>query len=685
MSVLNKILTGVIVFIAGIIYALLPSIDAGQLMNGTQSGKSILFLAVILLLAFLFFFRFAFSEHSWSFRLSIPDFAIAIWSIYLFLNMAVKHIPFSLQVFECCGLLFLYVICRKSAPAYYPWIFLSLVLGGGIQAVYGNLQLWGYYPSHHGLFIMTGSFFNPGPYAGYLVSVLLVALGFYLFRVNINEIDRLFTWCNRLLKRVDLSRLPFFKNRKDRPEIKKSDGLSCENYNITSTVAVLAVISIALVLPASRSRAAWLAVVVSAGYLLPAKYPVRNILSQYLNSGLKRAGALLLSAAIVGACFSGLYFLKKGSADGRALVWTVTLDLIRDHPATGVGFDRFKSCYMDYQAAHFMQDPGSAEAMVAGDTNYAFNESLQQTAENGIVGLLLEMLVLLCVFIPVTFGPFKPAKELQQGSNHDEPSSTISGKRIVNYGAGQQTDKYRVMRAIAQAGVLSILAFSLFSYPFQILPIKMNLIFYLAVLSGLSPQATVSFPRISNAAGKRVVAGVKVIAGILLLLVTLTGFRTLCSFNQAYRDWQGAFRVYEMGAYEACLEDYGKAWPELRCDGDFLTNYGKALSMAGQHQNAVDVLHQAAVHYPNTVVYTALGDSYKALGEAGKAEQSYLHAWYMNPSRFYPKYLLAKLYDETGQREKAVKTAKELLNKEIKIESTAIEEIKVEMETIIAK
>ena len=30
-------------------------------------------------------------------------------------------------------------------------------------------------------------------------------------------------------------------------------------------------------------------------------------------------------------------------------------------------------------------------------------------------------------------------------------------------------------------------------------------------------------------------------------------------------------------------------------------------------------------------------------------------------------------------------TAKELLNKEIKIESTAIEEIKAEMETIIAK
>ena len=66
-----------------------------------------------------------------------------------------------------------------------------------------------------------------------------------------------------------------------------------------------------------------------------------------------------------------------------------------------------------------------------------------------------------------------------------------------------------------------------------------------------------------------------------------------------------------------------------------------------------------------------LSDSYNATGESKKAEAAYLHAWHMNPSRFYPKYLLAKLYDETGQKEDAVKVAKELLEKEIKVESTA--------------
>ena len=49
---------------------------------------------------------------------------------------------------------------------------------------------------------------------------------------------------------------------------------------------------------------------------------------------------------------------------------------------------------------------------------------------------------------------------------------------------------------------------------------------------------------------------------------------------------------------------------------------------------------------------------YKALGNSTEAEQAYFHAWHMAPARFYPLYLLAKLYDETGQQEKAVAMAK---------------------------
>ena len=163
------------------------------------------------------------------------------------------------------------------------------------------------------------------------------------------------------------------------------------------------------------------------------------------------------------------------------------------------------------------------------------------------------------------------------------------------------------------------------------------------------------------------------------------GFNYLNRDRSARKNWNLAYRLYTMGNYSGCLLHYEQAWPELKTDGDFLTNYGKALSMVGEYLPAIAVLQQATTYYPNTVVYTALGDSYKALGKPIEAEQSYFIAWYMNPSRFYPQYLLARLYDETGQAEKATAMARELLNKDVKIRSTAIDEIKKEMVEILKK
>jgi tetratricopeptide (TPR) repeat protein len=56
-------------------------------------------------------------------------------------------------------------------------------------------------------------------------------------------------------------------------------------------------------------------------------------------------------------------------------------------------------------------------------------------------------------------------------------------------------------------------------------------------------------------------------------------------------------------------------------------------------------------------LYTTSGDTYKALKRYSEAEEAYQHASIMVPHKLYPLYLLAMLYDETGQREKAVAVA----------------------------
>ncbi len=656
-----------LLLLTGAILVILPSVSMDSLMNGTQSGKTIFFLYLMIGTGGILGLRLILSPAGRAIRISLVDLTLLLWVGYLILNSFVKHVPVSLRLIEFHGLVLFYIVLRQTDRSHYAPLFLVLMLGGCIQAVYGNLQLWGFYASHHSLFKMSGSFFNPGPYAGYLACIFPAALGFYLFRIK----PDLPACGSSLIKdRIGVIQKTFLSSFIQKVSSlfrggKGAEGLTQKKQERTGVIAVLVLVLIVLVLPASRSRAAWLAAIIPAIVLLLFKYPFFGWFGKHLDTSLKKGGVLLLAIVLTGGVLSGLYFYKKGSADGRTLIWKVSLNLIGDHPVTGVGFDRFKAHYMDYQARYFEKDPEREEAMVAGDSNYAFNELIQQTAENGFIGLVLILAFLTVIFASSAHGPDK------QETSDRLPDIHNSGYELS---------------VIAKAGIISVFVFSLFSYPAQILPVKTSLVFYLSVVAGLAPQKTICIPKFSDKRTGRPIAFIsKIMLTLILLAGIAAGYRFSKRYTQAYRDWQSAFQVYQMGAWKACLEDYEKAYPVLHDDGDFLTNYGKALSMAGEHSKAIAILQQATGRYPNTVVYTALGDSYKATGETGKAEQAYLHAWYMNPSRFYPKYLLAKLYDESGQKEKAVTTAKELLEKQVKIGSTAIDEIRAEMEKIISE
>jgi O-antigen ligase/tetratricopeptide (TPR) repeat protein len=696
---LNKIAMNTSLLCIGVLYVILASINLPSLMNGTQSGKTVIFLCFILLFGCISLLRSIWGKANPP-NITIIDLILAAWLFYIPLNGWLKQIPVSSRFLELMGLALLYFFLRQIPVKYFSLLFLALILGGFIQAVFGNLQLWGYYPSHHNLFKMTGSFFNPGPYAGYLASILPITLGIYLYKIHLLQIalfkhSRFRQKVQSFLVLLSLRAktiIPSFiiKATGQFPLTEKQNGNSrTKVFPFVETFSLLSLVLMTLVLPASRSRTAWLAVLVSSSYLLIVRYKAetRAFLDTFLNSAVKKTAVLVLSVILAGGMVAGLYHFKRGSADGRMLIWKVTGEMIKEHPVTGVGFDQFKAHYMDYQARFFEENPQSEAAMVAGDSNYAFNELLQQTAENGIIGLVLMIIALIIIFAPLSNHPLTfshPQTFKREASNVKHQARSIKHELPNIFKPNEDDDEKRPLTIIAKAGIISIFIFSLFSYPAQILPIKVNLVLFLALVSHCSPRMNI--PRI-NVFNKKptplTTYSLKFIGTSCLFFLAYRGITYIDNYKDAHRNWNHAYQLYQLGAYEACLEDYELAYPALKNNGDFLTNYGKALSMAEKHAEAVSVLQQAAKHYPNTVVYTALGNTYKTLKEVEKVEEAYLHAWHMNPSRFYPKYLLAKLYDESGQNDKAVSVAKELLDKEIKIESTAIEEIKEEMRKII--
>lgn len=96
-----------------------------------------------------------------------------------------------------------------------------LILGGAVEAVWGLLQIYGYEPSGHSLYALTGSFYNPGPYSGFLAMYLPAAL---------------YEWL---------------------------DGKGAGKY-----LSLAALVLMLVVLPSGMSRSAWLAAALSSAYVL---------------------------------------------------------------------------------------------------------------------------------------------------------------------------------------------------------------------------------------------------------------------------------------------------------------------------------------------------------------------------------------------------------------------------------
>ena len=305
---------------------------------------------------------------------------------------------------------------------------------------------------------------------------------------------------------------------------------------------------------------------------------------------------------------------------------------------------------MNFQADYFNQSGALEEVAIADNTTMAFNEYLQITTEGGIIGLLL----VLAVGWSSLFGRTEEKKVSQK--------STI----------------WAVKMSLLAFGI-----FALFSYPTEILPIKVCVIICFAMIASLQKRLCIKTYRVINS--EMVIRSLKIIGSLVGIIILISLIQPLKQQYQAIHQWKNAYLTYQMEAYEASLSDYNKTYQELKYNGEYLVNYGKACSMTGEHNKAIDILIKAERFLPNTILFTALGDSYKAQGQNQKAELAYIKASQILPDRFYPNYLLAKLYDETGQQKKALDMANELLNKDIKIESKAVEEISVEMKAIVNK
>lgn len=474
------------------------------------------------------------------------------------------------------------------------------------EGVTGIRQAFGMTFSNHSLFKITGTFFNPGPFAGFIVPIAVCATVYVLI---------------------------YLKNLRN----KEASGIYGIIWRAAYFVAVAAAVISIIVIPATMSRAAWVAAGFATLIFIVRETILVSRIGEYWAQHCWKFSFWAFVAISVFFAVSALsYYAKQQSADGRLLMWKVDSRIICDNMLRGVGFGNFAGAFGKEQAEYFSEKVRpEAERMVAGCPESGFNEYLQFGAETGVVGML--SLVAMVV------------------------SGCVAGVR--------RRDPYGY-------GLMAAAVFAMFSYPFSVLPLRLMFVLLLA--------ASVSYKSVGSKRDNiaRYLYCVAT-AGFLALIPILD--RRSRERATAVAAWEDVRVWMSSERYDYIVEDGAKLYETLKYNFRFLYDYGYALHKLNEFSLSNEILFNGAQQSSDPMFYNIMGKNSEALGDILRAEEYYSMAHEMIPSRIYPLYLKAMMYDRVGNSKRAVETTQAALRMNVKVESEQTRELKKELWLLIEK
>ena len=512
------------------------------------------------------------------FTLSRLDIVLITWFLYVmgraYFDASYPCATFCLRAMQ---MMMIYVAVRllfTSLPLREEYMVLALILFGLWEAWLGFGQFM-HGNSRHYLYLLTGSFLNPGPYSAILTMGLVMALVSRKKMMDRNLNSSFFTF----------------------------------HFSLSSLL-YLPIAFFAIILPATWSRAALLATAICVGIIYWKEW--------------KRW--LWWVAGLGIAVGLALYYIKAGSADGRSIIYLISILSIMHHPILGSGIGSFFHQYAE-EMAQFSQGHPDFNFQSADVLDYAFNDLLRIGVEQGLVGIGFAIAVIILVF-----------RSLR--------------------------DKGRILRM----GLLALLIFSLFSYPFELLPYQIITVLILAY-SGTS-EPTV----IQDGWKKQVLHRYAFPICCLLCIVFVSIFvhHQIDRRAQAEADYRMIAGVHDA----AFLDDYYELLPLLTENSRFLFDFGKMLAVQGRYNDSNTMLRQGALVSNDPMFYVIQGNNYRDMGAYSEAETAYRKAHHVLPNRLYPLYQLMCLYEQTGDTYKMKQMAQQVINFNVKVESPATKEMK---------
>lgn len=453
-------------------------------------------------------------------------------------------------------------------------------------------------PSFYPIFRATGMFFNPGPFA--IFTSALIAFIYVLWLIKL--LQKQYGW-----------------------------------MVIYTLIIGIGVYFVAL----SLSRSAWIGLSISI--LLSSLV----ILFVNYDSFFKRNKILIgictvILIFIVIPLGRVIYDMKVDSANGRELVWKATGLMIGDSWNKGIGIGNFAPKYIHYQAAYFNQSEANIEkyGQLAGDSRYAFNDLLHTFAENGLIGLLLFLsIVIYLFFASIRFIRLHKAK----------PWAIL----LICGG---------------MASVTVILVAGLTAYPLQMVPIGVLFWLLVAILVSVHPSIKVYSLNLQR----------KLLLGVFFIFFSGLYFYYFKVKTQAYLQW-----AHEEKKEVKDMESLISIYPLLNTSPHYLFSIAKGYMDQEEYEIAMVYLKRAVKYSPAKEFYYALGKCYEKQGNLLDAEKTYILVQQAIPNLLKPYYLIAMMHYNKGNLKSFKIKAEEALDFEPKFNNTEVIEMKHELKQLL--
>lgn len=501
-------------------------------------------------------------------RWNLMDWLVALWWAYVMLQGYLQSsYPCSYEMVTYSCLFALYLLLR-FADSYFSidesFIENLILVATSYEIVLGLWQLF-LGSSLHPLYRVTGSFYNPGPYAAYVamgVSIVITRLANY----------------NPLVK---------------------SDKYIRGVYLLLLFVGML-------VLAISGSRAALLAL------LIVVIWQYRLLVRKYI-------WYVLLAIITVGGIF---LYVKFGSAMGRVVIWYQSLSLIAQHGVFGSGIGSFCGEYGETLRLFFSeQSHVDAFAAYADVVDYAFCDILQVGVEQGLIGLLLALSIVALV---------------------------LRSERGTSKGMF--------------ACMLVLFVFSLFSYPFQLLPFQVIGVILLAKVSG----------------GVIMELGLSKKANVVLLALMSFFCWLGLDFTQKYVEARVSSQKCVLFSDAVFIKENYQLLDFCCQDKNFLFGFSKMLQSAGRYMDSNAMLLKGIKISNDPMFWVLMGNNFRSMKMLDDAIRCYDVADEMLPNRLYPLYKKMLLWQERGNVTQVKKCAGELLRRVPKRSSSAVKDMQAE-------